>query len=262
MLGVSLFCFVVGEWTGNNSQVDKLWSVVPILYIWMAAEAFDFHPRTVLMAVMVTFWGARLTFNFARRGAYSWKFWEGEEDYRWPILRSKPFFNKRWKWTLFNFGFICLYQNTLILLFCLPILLAANGPLGIWDLVLSIFFLGVLLLEFIADQQQWNFHKEKNRLKKAGEVLPEIYAKGFVAEGLWSKSRHPNYTAEQSIWLVFYLFSVVATGQWLNWSITGFLLLLLLFQGSSDFSEEISSSKYPAYKEYQKRVGRFLPKLF
>jgi len=34
---------------------------------------------------------------------------------------------------------------------------------------------------------------------------------------------------------------------------------LVLFQGSSDFSEEISSGKYPGYKDYQKKVSRFIP---
>jgi steroid 5-alpha reductase family enzyme len=42
----------------------------------------------------------------------------------------------------------------------------------------------------------------------------------------------------------------------------GGLLLLILFQGSADFSENISAGKYSGYKEYQKTVGRFLPKLF
>lgn len=34
------------------------------------------------MAILVNLWGIRLTLNFARKGGYSWKFWEGEEDYR------------------------------------------------------------------------------------------------------------------------------------------------------------------------------------
>ena len=72
--------------------------------------------------------------------------------------------------------------------------------------------------------------------------------------------RHPNYMAEQAIWITFYLFSVAATGSWLNWSIAGCLLLLVLFQGSSDFSESISAEKYPEYKAYQEKTGRFLPK--
>jgi steroid 5-alpha reductase family enzyme len=64
---------------------------------------------------------------------------------------------------------------------------------------------------------------------------------------------------EQAIWIVFYLFSIASTGSWINWSMMGCLLLLILFKGSSDFSEEISASKYPDYKEYQRKVPRFLP---
>jgi steroid 5-alpha reductase family enzyme len=71
--------------------------------------------------------------------------------------------------------------------------------------------------------------------------------------------RHPNYLSEQAVWIVFYLFSIVATGHLINWSIAGGLLLVLLFKGSSDFSESISAEKYPEYKRYQKEVGRFFP---
>jgi steroid 5-alpha reductase family enzyme len=65
--------------------------------------------------------------------------------------------------------------------------------------------------------------------------------------------------AEQAIWILFYLFSVSATGKWINWSIVGCLLLLLLFKGSSDFSEKISSDKYPEYQKYKSLVPRFIP---
>ena len=54
-------------------------------------------------------------------------------------------------------------------------------------------------------------------------------------------------------------FSVSASGQWLNWSVAGALLLAVLFRGSSAFSEEISVAKYPAYQDYQRAVPRFLP---
>jgi steroid 5-alpha reductase family enzyme len=37
---------------------------------------------------------------------------------------------------------------------------------------------------------------------------------------------------------------------------------VILFQGSSDFSEAISAEKYPDYKEYQKKTGRFIPKFW
>jgi hypothetical protein len=36
---------------------------------------------------------------------------------------------------------------------------------------------------------------------------------------------------------------------------------LILFQASTWFTELITARKYPEYKEYQQRVGKFLPKL-
>lgn len=54
-------------------------------------------------------------------------------------------------------------------------------------------------------------------------------------------------------------YSVVATGIWINWSIGGALLLVLLFKGSSDFSGGVSAEKYPMYKKYIEQVGMFLP---
>ncbi len=76
------FSFIVGEITKNNSQTDKLWSIVPIIYVWVVAGYGNFSPRLVLMAVLVSLWGIRLTANFALKGAYQWRFWTGEEDYR------------------------------------------------------------------------------------------------------------------------------------------------------------------------------------
>ena len=261
---VVLLTFVVGQLTRNNSQVDKLWSIVPAPYAWYMTWKGGMDERMVLMSVLVTIWAARLTYNFARRGGYSWKFWEGEEDYRWEVLRQRPGFKNPFVWLLFNLFFICFYQNTLIFLFTLPVLsgLAENAaPLGAWDYVLAAVYVGLAIMEYIADQQQFDFQTEKYRRINAGEPLGE-YADGFVQTGLWSKMRHPNYFAEQSIWVVFYLFSVAATGEWLNWTMAGAVLLIILFKGSSDFSEEISAKKYPAYKDYQKRVARFIPKFW
>lgn len=262
MLSLAIFVFIVGEVTKNNSQVDKLWSILPAIYIWIVAYASDFNSRNVLMAILATIWAVRLTYNFNRRGGYSWKFWEGEEDYRWEVLRQNPVFKSKIAWKLFHLFFICVYQMALILLFTLPSIVAWQGanPLGFKDVILTVLFLFFVIFETVADQQQWNYQTAKYAKKAAKEPLEGDYAKGFVDKGLWSKMRHPNYFAEQSIWLIFYLFSVSASGRWLNWSAMGIILLLLLFQGSADFSEKISAEKYPAYKDYLKSVPRFLPK--
>ena len=259
--GVILYTFIVGQITGNYSQVDKLWSIVPIIYVWFMAYIGQWNDRMVLMAVLVTIWGIRLTCNFARRGAYTWRFWEGEEDYRWEILRKKPGLNKPFVWMLFNLGFICFYQNSLIFLITLPVIavyIENVTPLGMVDYFLSLLFVGVVIIEYIADQQQYDYQTEKYKRLNEGKDLG-IYEDGFVSKGLWGIVRHPNYAAEQSIWIILYFFSVVATGQWFNWSIGGAILLLLLFRGSANFSEEISASKYPKYLEYQEKVPRFIP---
>jgi steroid 5-alpha reductase family enzyme len=260
--GVVAYSFVVGEITGNNSQVDKLWSIVPIIYVWNMTYFGGMQERMVLMSILVTIWGIRLTYNFARRGAYQWKFWVGEEDYRWEELRNRPGFNNRFVWMLFDLFFICGYQNTLIFLFTLPILTALGTDsaisLTLIDYLLAVIFICFVVIEYVSDQQQYDFQTEKHR--RINNNIPlEQYEKGFTSTGLWSIVRHPNYASEQSIWVVFYLFSVVSTGQWLNWSIAGCVLLIILFKGSSDFSEELSAKKYPDYKEYQRRVPRFIP---
>ncbi|HMW39006.1 MAG: DUF1295 domain-containing protein [Saprospiraceae bacterium] len=259
----AMYCFIVSEVTKNYSQVDKLWSVLPILYTAYVVWRYP-SGSVIIMALLVAVWGVRLTYNFSRRGAYQWKFWQGEEDYRWAILRAKPEFNQPWRWRLFNLFFISLYQNGLILLFTLPIITVAyneNAKLTPLAYVFALLMLGFIMMEYIADQQQWNYQSEKHRLIKAGLPLSEFYAKGFTHTGLWAYMRHPNYAAEQAIWICFYLIGAACSAAWINWSAMGFLLLLLLFQGSSDFSESISAAKYPKYKEYQKMVGRFIPRI-
>jgi steroid 5-alpha reductase family enzyme len=265
MICIALGCFAISEITRNYSQVDKLWSILPIGYSWYVAGCSGYDTRTTIMAILVTLWGLRLTFNFGRRGGYSWIPWRGEEDYRWAILRQDPPLNKRLPWMAFNLFFVSLYQNTLILLFTLPVVVAWQGkgtPLNALDYIAAALLLGFIVIETVADQQQWNYQTEKYRRRAAGEPLGDEYSRGFCATGLWGRVRHPNYASEQAIWLSYYLFSVAATGQWLNWSLVGAVLLMLLFLGSSDFSEKISAGKYPEYAAYQKRVPRFLPRLF
>lgn len=260
----ALWCFVVGELSGNNSQVDKIWSILPFVYCWIIAARGGMHPRLVIMAVLATLWGVRLTFNFARKGAYRLRFWEGNEDYRWQIVRSNPVFGHRWLWTLFDLFFISVYQNILLLLIVLPALVSmgSDAPLGWMDAVAALLTLAYIVYETVADEQQWKFQSRKWSMIDGGmrlEELPAPYNKGFNTEGLWNRSRHPNYMAEQGIWASLYLFSVSAGAGVVNWSMIGALLLIVLFAASSSLSEAISGDKYPEYARYCESVNRFFP---
>lgn len=259
------FCFIVGELTGNNSQMDKLWSLLPIAYTWVIAVKGGMGVRLVVMAILATLWGIRLTFNFARKGAYKLKFWEGVEDYRWAIVRSgAPFNNKRWTWAAFDLGFISIYQNALVLMTTFPALVAmsSDAPFGWVDCLAAVLMLGFIVWETIADEQQWAFQTRKWAMLNEGkklEELPAPYNKGFNTTGLWGLSRHPNYFAEQGTWVAFYVFSIGAGMGIINWSVIGALLLIVLFQGSSSLAEQISGGKYPEYEKYCQSVPRFFP---
>ena len=260
----ALYCFVVGELTRNNSQMDKLWSLLPIVYTWVIASRGGMSARLIVMAVLATVWGIRLTLNFGRKGAYRLKFWEGEEDYRWSVLRARKEFQPRWKWMLFDLFFISIYQNALVLMTTFPALVLMNvdKPFGAVDCIAAALMLGFIAYETIADEQQWAFQSAKWKMLREGkklEELPAPYDKGFNTTGLWSRSRHPNYFAEQGTWCAFYLFSVGGGIGIINWSIIGALLLIVLFLGSSAFAEEISSGKYPLYADYCRKVSKFFP---
>ena len=265
--GSVLFCFVVGELANNYSQMDKLWSILPIAYAWVVAIRHGMTARLIIMAVLITIWGIRLTINFARKGAYSIKFWTGEEDYRWIYLRSKGPLSKRPVWMVFDLLFICIFQNALVLGMTLPILAVASStePLMWMDFVamgLAIFF---IVYELIADEQQNKFQTKKWAMIHEGkklEELPEPYHLGFNTTGLWNYSRHPNYLGEQAFWVSIYLFVIgsgLTTYAVFNWSIIGTCALVLLFTSSSKFTEKISASKYPKYADYQEKVFKYAP---
>ena len=109
------------------------------------------------------------------------------------------------------------------------------------------------------------FHEAKHEYQKSAKVPPGYYQedldRGFNCQSLWSLARHPNFTAEQAFWVTLYAWSCWTTKGLLNWTVVGALGYLTLFQASTLFTESISAKKYPEYKEYQKRVGKFLPKL-
>jgi steroid 5-alpha reductase family enzyme len=135
-------------------------------------------------------------------------------------------------------------------------------------------WIGALLLlayETIADQQQWNFHREKRKAlpgepaggESVADKVAERYRvdveRGFLSSGLFRYSRHPNYFGEIAIWWCFYFLSALQKGTLINWSVLGALLLSLLFVGSTWFTESITSPKYPAYAKYQKATSAIIP---
>jgi steroid 5-alpha reductase family enzyme len=238
--------------TRNYSQVDRLWSLAPPLYVgWFAVQAGLSDARLDVMAVLVTLWGARLTYNFARKGGYR----PGSEDYRWEAVRRQlgPV-----GFQVLNATFVAPGQNVLLLLISLPAARAfeARGkPLGALDIVAAAAFLVFLAGETVADQEQWRFQSDKRARRERGDPL----TREFLDTGLFGWSRHPNFFCEMGLWWSFSLFSLAAGAPLLDPALAGAPLLTLLFQGSTALTERLSLEKYPSYSDYQRRTSRFIP---
>lgn len=189
---------------------------------------------------------------------------------------------------LFNWTFISFIQSILLFLIAAPvyvILLASTiePDVGSADIAFLAIELGLVLTEYLADHQQWGmadplrmrgrrprltskpivYQSAKRQYKETAKVTSGFNQadldRGFVTSGLWGYSRHPNFAAEQSIWLSLYQWSCFATRTLYSWAGFGPACLVLLFQGSTWLTELITAGKYPEYREYQRSVGMFVP---
>ena len=269
---------IVGQ---NCSKVDQLWSLTPAIYSWVfLLHSYLSYPsssssspppplRLLLVCILISLWSIRLTYNFYRRGGYG-NLITHEEDHRWPVLRR--LINSPLLFLLFNLTFISFYQNLLLLLITLPLhgIYTSYSYLSYRDLLLTLFFLFFLLIETVADEQHFAFHRLKASFKDTAarkQSSNSDIRDGFLQSGLFSLCRHPNYFAEQCMWIVVFLFSllpnngesyqeVIARNGWLG---SGALQLVLLFQGSMAFGESITASKYPRYAHYQATTSQCIP---
>ncbi|KAK3713042.1 hypothetical protein LTR37_008727 [Vermiconidia calcicola] len=256
---------LVTEINKNYSQVDRVWSILPTLFnahyaIWARLNGFPAQRVDNVLAFSVV-WSLRLTFNYWRKGGYQ----VGSEDYRWQIIKGKvgglPFF-------LLNVLFISSFQILILLgvstpTYILMLTSRLDPKMTSVDAIFSRSLMALVVVEYFADGQMWNFQEAKKLYQKTAKV-PEGWSRtqmdrGFVTSGLWAWSRHPNFAAEQTIWFVLYAWGCYETGAYVNWTAAGAMLYSSVFQGSTPITEWISGGKYPEYSLYKERVGMFLP---
>ena len=107
-----------------------------------------------------------------------------------------------------------------------------SGEMSTGDIIIARILMGLVLIEWFADQQQWSksttlvyiptwkadffpslldFQTAKKEYQKTAKVPPkfdqEDLDRGFVVTGLWSWSRHPNFAAEQGTYILHMLYS-------------------------------------------------------
>jgi steroid 5-alpha reductase family enzyme len=241
------------------SFIDKAWSIVPALYLWIYAAAAHFaEERLVVAACLATLWSIRLTGQAIVRGYYK----RSHEDYRWPLVR-KWLGNNFVAELVFAIVFVGLYQSALLAALAAPGLAAYEVRGVAWDAVkvggfgtdslAFVLWIAFFMLEAIADSQQAAFFS-LTREERAS-------VGGFNRAGLFSLMRHPAWVGEQGMWYAMALFAVGPMGGFYEARLfaVGAAALSGLMVGSAFITEKISASKYPDYALYQREVPCFIP---
>ena len=135
----------------------------------------------------------------------------------------------------------------------LPVILSANHsppPFAIAQVVGGALWLFGLWIETIADAQKFSF-KRRNR-------------EGFIATGLWSWSRHPNYFGEMVVWWGLWLYVLPSLQGIEQLAILGplYITILLRFVSGVPLLEKSAHKKYgsnAAYQEYVARTNLLFP---
>ncbi len=226
----------------NVSIVDLFWGmgfvIVNAVYFYYSG---DFFHRKILLLVLVTIWGLRLSLYLA------WRNIGKGEDFRYQEFR-KNYGAERYWW--FSFFQTFLLQGALIMLVSLPLLgvnaLTDSNSLHWMDYLGILVFMIGFIFEAGGDFQLARF---KNNPDNKGKVLNT---------GFWKYTRHPNYFGDSAVWWSFGLFSIAAGGYW---QIIGSILMTLIIikvSGVSLLEKTLNVTK-PQYRDYIQKTNSFFP---
>ncbi|KAL8807627.1 MAG: hypothetical protein Q9182_000611 [Xanthomendoza sp. 2 TL-2023] len=242
----------------------------PSILAALAGNGGGFNWRQVALSAAVSIWATRLgTYLFSRISS------DNGTDSRFDDIRSSPpkFFGAFFA----QATWVTLCLMPVLALNSLPTSLFSTLPAatGLTDILGALLFIGGFSFEVTADRQKNKWVQEKKTKKHSEE---------FLTRGLWSKSRHPNYFGEVTLWTGIATLAggvlVSNVGQ-LGIGLTGgslgiaaamgmagispaFVSLLLFKVSGIPLSEDKYDKRYGDRKDYQewkKNTPVFFPKL-
>jgi len=226
----------------NSSMYDAYWSVAPIpilvYWMWLSPGEADII-RQVIIIGMVSIWGYRLTYNWAKR-------WKGMKDEDWRYVNFRNQFGK-WYWPISFLG-IHLFPTLIVFAALIPLYFAMHSvaPPGIFDFLALVVTGCAILIEWKADREL-RFYLRNN----GGHP--------FLKTGLWKYSRHPNYFGEVLFWIGLFLFSLSHT-PFVWWTVPGPVLMTLLFYFISiPMIDKRMLSRKQGYAEYMASTSGLIP---
>lgn len=226
----------------NVSIVDIFWGfsfvLVNAFYVFKSGEI---NAREILILVLVSIWGLRLTLYLA------WRNIGKGEDFRYQEFR-RNYGPKRYWW--FSFFQTFLLQGVLIMIVSLPLLgihsSTSSGELKLLDYLGIIVWLIGFAFEAGGDFQLARF---KQNVANKGKVLNT---------GFWKYTRHPNYFGDSAVWWAYAIFSIAAGSYWQIIGSIVMTLLIIKISGVALLEKTLNDTK-PQYREYIAKTSSFFP---
>lgn len=225
----------------NVSIVDIFWGtgfvLSAIIYFLKSGEA---NPQKIIVLVLVSLWGLRLSVHLAIRNAGK------GEDFRYKQFR-KNYGARRYWWI--SFFQVFLLQGILMWLISASVLGAMLNSAG--NILNILFIAGLIswvtgfLFEAGGDFQLTRFRSDP---KNKGKVLDK---------GFWKYTRHPNYFGDSAVWWAYGLFSVASDNY--PAALGSVLMTFLIIRVSGVQLLEKSLGNKPGYDEYIRKTSAFLP---
>ena len=226
----------------DSSIVDGAWGlgfVALAVYYTGVSGAVD--ARSILLLVLVSLWGARLSAHIL------WRNWGKEEDKRYRAMRE------RWgrRFPLVSLFTVFLLQGFLMWLISAPLFVGMQArvaaPITGWDTIGIAAVLVGLYFEAVADYQLVRFKADPSN---AGRVLHS---------GLWRYSRHPNYFGDFLVWWGFFAIALGRPGA--AWTVISPILmsvLLMRVSGVTLLEKGLHQTKSD-YRHYTDKTNAFFP---
>jgi len=238
------------------------WLAFLAAYIWQTEKYFDLmgsltyisiinftflissttDVRSMVLTIMVLIWAARLgTFLFRRIR-------KAGKDGRFDEL--KPDFFKFWNvWNLQG-----LWVSFTSSAAWIAIASSKKVDFDVFAIVGTIIWLFGFAFEVTADLQKSKFLADPANRGK------------FINVGLWSKTRHPNYFGEITLWtgIAIITIPVLQGWQWVGLISPVFVTILLTRMSGVPILEKRADEKWgdqEDYKEYKKKTPVLIPKL-
>ena len=238
---IPAFIFKTEKFYDLTGSFTYILAILFALYSTNSSQGFDLG--SLIIGAAIIMWAVRLgSFLFMR-------IHKDKKDGRFDSIKTS-FSQFFMTWTL---------QGMWVFICSSAALVAIANPSGV--VINSVFILGLALfvlgfvVEVIADNQ-----------KSAFRSIPENKDQ-FINEGLWARSRHPNYFGEITLWVGVTVMGI-STFEGMNYLAIFspiFSYLLLVYVSGVRMLEYRGHKKWghlDEYNSYKKNTPKLIPKIF